>query len=69
MISVELVRSSIGNRAKESLIMSFIAQTNLDEIKDKASIIDVFFIFAQGEQKKEDAALIRSEGLNVEAAN
>ncbi len=63
-----LIRASLGNRAKESLIVDFINQTNLDEITDKAGIIDEFFKFAQAEQKREAEALIRSEGLNEEAA-
>ena len=63
-----LIRASLGNRAKESLIVDFINQTNLDEVPDKASIIDSFFKFAQAEQAREADELIRSEGLNVEAA-
>lgn len=63
-----LIRASLGNRAKESLIVDFINQTNLDEIIDKAGIIDEFFKFAQAEQKREAEALIRSEGLNEEPA-
>lgn len=63
-----LIRASIGNRAKESLIVDFINQTNLDDIGDKASIIDAFFSFAQAEQKREAKELIESEGLNEEAA-
>ena len=63
-----IVRSSTGNRAKESLIIDFIHQTDLDEIKDKASIIDAFFKFAQVVQKKEADELIELEGLNDEAA-
>ncbi|QXF32208.1 DEAD/DEAH box helicase [Photorhabdus luminescens] len=63
-----LIRSSLGNRAKESLIVDFINQTNLDEIIDKASIIDEFFKFAQAEQKREAEELISSEKLNEDAA-
>ncbi len=63
-----LIRASLGNRAKESLIVDFINQTNLDEMADKASIIDAFFKFAQVEQAREAEELIRSEGLNAEAA-
>ncbi|EKO3764340.1 type I restriction endonuclease subunit R, partial [Vibrio metschnikovii] len=48
-----MIRGSLGNRAKESLVVDFINQTNLDEINDKASIIDAFFKFAQAEQKRE----------------
>jgi len=63
-----LIRASIGNRAKESLIVDFINKTNLDELEDKASIIDAFFKFAQAEQKREADELIESEGLNDEEA-
>jgi type I restriction enzyme R subunit len=63
-----LLRSSLGNRAKESLMVDFINRTNLDNIDDKAGIIDAFFTFAQAEQKREADELIRSESLNEEAA-
>ncbi len=63
-----LIRASLGNRAKESLLVDFINQTNLDEILDKASIIDAFFTFAQTEQQREAEELIRSESLNEDAA-
>lgn len=63
-----IVRASTGNRAKESLIVAFINQTDLDEIQDKASIIDAFFQFAQMEQKREAEELIMEEKLNEEAA-
>ena len=63
-----LIRASLGNRAKESLIVDFINQTNLDAIAEKANIIDAFFTFAQAEQVREADELIRSEGLQLEAA-
>ena len=63
-----IIRSSVGNRAKESLIVDFIHQMDLDKIQDKASMIDAFFKFAQNEQKKEADELIKEEQLNVEAA-
>lgn len=63
-----IIRSSTGNRAKESLIVDFINQTDLNEIRDKASVIDAFFQFAQKEQKKEAESLIVDEQLNTEAA-
>ena len=62
------VRSSLSNRAKESLIVDFINQTNLNDIPDKASLIDAFFLFAQNEQQKEAETLIKEENLNVDAA-
>ena len=63
-----VIRASLGNRAKESLVVDFINQTNLDEILDKASVIDEFFKFAQTEQQKEANELIKDENLNEEAA-
>lgn len=66
--SRRLIRASIGNRAKEGLLVDFINQTNLDKIIDKPSIIDAFFTFAQVEQQREAEELIDSENLNKEAA-
>ncbi|EEQ2985707.1 type I restriction endonuclease subunit R, partial [Escherichia coli] len=63
-----LIRSSLGNRAKEGLVVDFIQQTNLDDLPDKASIIEAFFTFAQREQQREAEALIKEENLNEEAA-
>ena len=63
-----VIRASLGNRAKESLVVDFINQTDLDQIGDKASVIEVFFTFAQAEQQREAAELISDEGLNAEAA-
>lgn len=63
-----IIRSSTGNRAKESLIVDFINQTELNEIQDKASLMDSFYQFAQGEMKKEAEKLIKEEQLNEDAA-
>jgi type I restriction enzyme R subunit len=63
-----LIRSSIGNRAKESLLVDFINQTDLNEIHDKATIIDAFFKYAKVEQQREVKELIDEENLNEEAA-
>ena len=63
-----VIRASLGNRAKESLLVDFINQTDLDQIGDKASVIDAFFIFAQAEQQREAQELISAENLNAEAA-
>ncbi|MBD1401509.1 type I restriction endonuclease subunit R [Pelovirga terrestris] len=63
-----LIRGSLGNRAKESLVVDFINQANLDEIPDKASVIDAFFTFARGEQQRDAEELIHSEQLNADAA-
>jgi len=49
-------------------VVDFINQTNLDNILDKASIIDAFFTFAQAEQQREAETLISDENLNAQAA-
>lgn len=63
-----VIRASIGNRAKEDLVVEFINQTNLDELGDKATVIDAFFQYAQAEQQREAQALIDEEKLNADAA-
>ncbi len=63
-----IIRGSIGNRAKERLIVDFINNTDLDAISDKSGIIDAFFAYAQEQQKVEAAVLIEEENLKPEAA-
>ena len=63
-----IIRASIGNRAKEGLIVDFINETDLDTIDDKPTIIAAFFSYAQERQKAEAAELITEENLNEEAA-
>lgn len=63
-----VIRASVGNRAKESLVVDFINETDLDDIKEKATIIDDFYAYAKVKQKKEAAELIKEESLNEEAA-
>ena len=63
-----MIRASLGNRAKESLVVDFINQTDLDQIGDKASVIEAFFAFAQAEQQREAEELITTENLNAEEA-
>ena len=63
-----VIRASLGNRAKESLVVDFINQTELDRIADKASVIDAFYAFAQSEQRREAQELISNEELNEGAA-
>ena len=63
-----IIRASVGNRAKESLVVGFINETDLDKIKDKATIIDEFYAHAKEKQKKEASDLIEQEELNEDAA-
>ncbi len=63
-----VIRASVGNRAKESLVVDFINETDLDTLQDKANVIDSFFQFAQAKQKAEALELITEENLNIEEA-
>ena len=63
-----VIRASVGNRAKESLVVDFINETDLDTLQDKANVIDSFFAYAQSKQKAEATELILEENLNEEAA-
>ncbi|MBM7267390.1 type I restriction endonuclease subunit R [Streptococcus suis] len=65
---IRTIRASLGNRAKEDLIVKFIRRSDLDSFVDKTDIIEKFFLFAREEQKKEVAELIQKEGLNEESA-
>ncbi|MBP1618883.1 MAG: type site-specific deoxyribonuclease, HsdR family [Bacteroidetes bacterium] len=63
-----VIRASVGNRAKESLVVDFINETDLDTLQDKANVIDSFFAYAQSKQKAEALELITEENLNIEEA-
>ncbi|UXE66490.1 MAG: type I restriction endonuclease subunit R [Chryseotalea sp. WA131a] len=63
-----VIRASVGNRAKESLVVDFINETDLDTLQDKANVIDTFFAYAQSKQKAEALELISEENLNIEEA-
>lgn len=61
---IRTIRASVGNRAKESLIVDFIRNTNINAIKNRPEILEKFYTFAQKEQQKEMFKLIEEEGLN-----
>lgn len=63
-----MIRASVGNRAKESLLVDFINQTDLNKLGDKTSVIETFFTFAKAEQRREAEELIKTENLNAEVA-
>ncbi len=63
-----VIRSSVGNRAKEGLIVDFINNTNLDLFTDRTDVIKAFYEYAQIELKKEATALIAGENLNEKEA-
>lgn len=62
------IRSGLGVRAKEGLLVDFINQTNLDQFEGRTSLIQAFFSFAKSEKRREANELIRDEGLDIESA-
>jgi type I restriction enzyme R subunit len=65
---VRMIRSSMGNRAKEGLIVDFINQTDIDKLASIEDTIEAFCNFANERRKHEEAELIQSENLNAEKA-
>lgn len=63
-----VIRASLDNRAKESLLVDFINQTDLDQLEGKEGLIEAFYEFAQKEQRREFEELVEAENLNLEAA-
>lgn len=63
-----IIRASLSNRAKESLIVDFINGTDLDEMGGKSEIMEAFYEFAQREQRREFDNFVEAENLNPEAA-
>ena len=64
-----VIRASLGQRAKESLIVDFIECTDLDSIAEREDIIPAFYEFAQQRRDEERDLLIAEEGLRSEAAH
>lgn len=63
-----VIRASIGNRAKESLVVDYINETDIDAICDKPSILDSFYSYAQEKLRVEAAQLIVDENLSEQEA-
>jgi type I restriction enzyme R subunit len=63
-----VIRASLGNRAKESLVVDFINQSDLNSFEDKTGIIEAFYRFAQQKLKEEASEIIEEEKLNTDAA-
>lgn len=62
-----VIRSSLGTRAKEDLVMEFISKTRLSELKNTDDIIETFYDFAKKEKAVKINQLIAEENLNEKA--
>ena len=58
-----LIRSSVGARAKEELIIEFINRTDLSKLERNEDIIEAFYTYAKIEKEKEIDKLIEEENL------
>lgn len=58
-----VIRSSLGTRAKEELIMNFINSTRLSELKNTDDILESFYGFARKEKENEIKCLVEEEKL------
>ena len=58
-----VIRSSLGTRAKEELVIDFINQTNLSELKNTDDILESFYSFAKKEKENTVNKLIEDERL------
>lgn len=58
-----VIRSSLGTRGKEDLVMDFINKTRLSELKDNDDILETFYSFARKEKEKKVESLIEDEKL------
>ena len=62
-----VIRSSLGTRAKEDLVIEFISKTRLSELKNTDDIIETFYDFAKKEKEVKINQLIAEENLNEKA--
>ena len=62
-----IIRTSLGTRAKEDLIMNFINKTDLSEIKNSGDILESFYKYANEEKKIKIDELIENEGLKKDS--
>ena len=58
-----VIRSSLGTRAKEELIMDFINSTKLSELRNTDDILESFYGFAKNEKYNKIKGLIEEERL------
>ena len=62
-----IIRTSLGTRAKEDLVMNFINKTDLSELKNSSDILESFYKYANEEKKIKIDELIENEGLKKDS--
>ena len=62
-----VIKSSLGTRAKEDLVMDFISKKRLSELQNDDNIIETFYNFAKREKEEKINQLTAEENLNEKA--
>ena len=62
-----IIRTSLGTRAKEDLVMNFINKTDLSELKNSGDILESFYKYANEEKKIKINELIENESLKKDS--
>ena len=62
-----VIRTSLGTRAKENLVINFINKTDLSEIKNSGDILESFYKYANEEKKIKINELVKEENLKEDS--
>ena len=62
-----IIRTSLGTRAKEDLVMNFINKTDLSGLKNSGDILESFYKYANEEKKIKINELIENEDLKKDS--
>ncbi len=60
---LRVIRSSLGTRSKEALIIDFINNTEISNLKKMDDVLELFYNFAKEEKNKQIAKLAEEEKL------
>ncbi|MBS6020190.1 MAG: type I restriction endonuclease subunit R [Leptotrichia wadei] len=62
-----VIRTSLGTRAKENLVINFINKTDLKKLKNNVEILDAFYKYAKEEKKEKIDELVKDENLKEDS--
>ena len=62
-----VIRTSLGTRAKENLVINFINKTDLKKLKNNEEILDAFYKYAKEEKKEKIDELVKDENLKEDS--
>ena len=62
-----IIRTSLGTRAKENLVINFINKTDLKKLKNNGEILDAFYKYAKEKKKEKIDELVKDENLKEDS--